>query len=136
MKKYSAKEIIKIRESLSYMSRENFTTAMNLIGIIDDYTSFNPFSVGTSSGSKMKYIVGLLEDLKLKLENALEKHPNLVGSKGYKKVESELEEVNKAISILNEATVNEVNRVCLHFDYCKIKNKDGKCRKNCRHYHV
>lgn len=38
MKKYSAKELIKIREGLSYMSRENFTTAMNLVGIIDEYT--------------------------------------------------------------------------------------------------
>ena len=38
MKKYSAEELIKIRNGLSYMSEDNFTTAMNLAGVFDQYT--------------------------------------------------------------------------------------------------
>jgi hypothetical protein len=29
-----------------------------------------------------------------------------------------------------------IKSVCAFDNMCKIKNKDGKCRKNCKHYEV
>jgi hypothetical protein len=46
-----------------------------------------------------------------------------------------LNSVIKLIKNLNEETVKQ-KEVCYAFDWCKIKNKKGSCRKNCAHYAI